>query len=309
MRRRRIVAVAMVVLAWCAGTVARSDASVAAQELALRFQPHLLFDSAERWRPVDVDAFLSEPGHRVCSRASAPCAALTSVAQLAPPARYVDLRGTRRDGRDALAPDLATCAKSRPDLLDCDAGGRSAIYAHVRRRGRRIAIDYWWFLRYNRLLVGDRVLVDHHEGDWEGVTVIVDAAGTRVEDVHFAVHAKVLRYPRGVPRFDARSHVRVYLANGTHAAYPRPCRSLCGLAEGDFDGHSPWVNNDAAACAQRCVRLLPESLGAPASWAAWNGLWGGPSSGLLAAKPPRTPAFQRRHVRPFNAQASGRRSF
>jgi hypothetical protein len=296
----------MVVPAWCAGAVAPSDASVVAQDLALRFQPHLLFDSAERWRPVDVDAFLSEPGHRVCSRPSAPCAASTSVARLTPSARYIDLRGTRRDGGDALAPDLATCAKSRPDLLDCDADGRSVIYAHVRHRGRRIAIDYWWFLRYNRAPL-------RHEGDWEGVTVIVDAAGTRVEDVHFAAHSSVWRYPRGVPTINARSHVRVYVADGSHAAYPRPCRrALCGrLLEGDFDGRSPWVNNDPAVCAQRCVRLLPRSQGAPASWEAWNGLWGVPSSGLLAhlVKPPRTPAFQRRYLRPFDARTSRQRRF
>jgi hypothetical protein len=307
--RVRLVVVAMLALCCCATFPALAGArAVAAGELALRFQPHLLFDSAERWRPVDVDAFLLEPGHQVCPQAPAPCAALTSLAQLTPAARYIDLRGTLRGGGDASAPDLATCARSRPTLLDCDGAGRSLIYAHVRRSGRRIAIDYWWFLRYDTFL---------HEGDWEGVTVVVDAAGARVEEVHFAAHADVWRYARNVPTIDARRHVRVYLANGTHAAYPKPCRrALCGqtqsvFPEARFDGRSAWVGNDAAACAGGCVRLLPESNGAPATWDAWNGLWGASNSGLLAnlLKPPRTPAFQSRYSRPFAARTSRRHSF
>lgn len=270
--------------------------------LALRFQPHLFFDSAELWRPVDVDAFLAEPGHQVCPfpAAGLACAPLTSVGQLTPAAAYIDLRGTRIDGRDATAPDLATCAKSSPNLLDCDAGGRSRIYAHVTRAGHRIAIDYWWFLRYNAFLI------DLHEGDWEGVTVIVDPAGRRVDAVHFAAHASSWRYPASVSTLDGARHVRVYLARGSHAAYPRPCLSACHqtesiLPEGRFNGRRAWVANDPAVCASRCVKLFP------ASWNGWNGLWGVPRSALFP--PPRTPAFQGRYQHPFAATATGRRSF
>lgn len=307
-RRLRLVVVALVAVCWCAALSEDSDArSVAPLDVALRFAPHLLFDSAERWRPVDVDAFLSEAGHWVCPQAPVPCAALTSVGQLTPAARYIDLRGTLLDGADASAPDLATCARSQPALLDCDERGRSVIYAHVRRRGRRIAIDYWWFLRYNRFLV------DLHEGDWEGVSVIADAAASHVTEVHFAAHAHVWRYTRDVSTLDAGRHVRVYLANGSHAAYPKPCRRVsCGqtnspLPEAHFDGRSAWVANDPATCARRCVRLLPQSHGAPASWDAWNGLWGIPRSTLFP--PPRTPAFQRRYTHPFDAQISHRHRF
>jgi len=275
-------------------------------DLALRFQPHLFFDAAELWRPLDVDAFLAEPGHQVCPypASGAPCVPLTGVGQLDAAAAYIDLRGTRLDGSDAAAPDLATCAKSEPYLLDCDEAGRSLIYAHVSRAGGRIAIDYWWFLRYNAFLV------DLHEGDWEGVTVIVDNSGNRVTAVHFAAHASSWRYPSGVATFDGTRHVRVYVARGGHAAYPRPCTSVCHqtgslLPEGRFDGRRAWVAN--TACARRCVRLLPETGGAPASWDAWNGLWGVPHSALFP--PPRTPAFQGRYQHPFAATTTSRRSF
>jgi hypothetical protein len=235
------------------------------------------------------------------------CTPLTSIAQLTPPVDELDLRGVQVDGSDASAPDLQTCAKSEPTLLDCDEGGRSVIYAHVTRRVRRIAIDYWWFERYNDLLL------DQHEGDWEGVTVIVDAAARHVVSTHFAAHAGIWRYADAVSRLDRGRHVRVYVARGSHAAYPRPCRRTpCEqtesvLPEGRSDGASPWIANDPEVCHRSCVRLLPQAGGMPASWDAWDGIWG--TSPLSFFRSPRTPAFQRRYQRPFRASRSARRSF
>ena len=50
--------------------------------LAHRFRPHLLFDSREPWRPLDVDRFLREPGHLACPQATVPppCVPLTDAA-------------------------------------------------------------------------------------------------------------------------------------------------------------------------------------------------------------------------------------
>lgn len=312
MLARRTLAAAAVLAAILLATCPQvsSARAVSPLALALRFQPHLFFDSAEPWRPIDVDAFLAEPGHQACPppASGVPCAPLTSLAQLTPAVSYLDLRGTGPDGSDASAPDLATCPKSKPTLLDCDQGRRSVIYAHVTRAGRRVAIDYWWFLRYNAFLI------DLHEGDWEGLTVIVDPSETRVASVHFAAHAGVWRYPTGVPKLDGKRHVRVYLADGSHAAYPRRCTaSMCQqtdsvLPEGRFNGRSPWVENGLAACARRCVRLLPaDAGGAPASWNGWNGLWGKPLTPFFP--PPRTPAFQSRYQHPFTATRTARSVF
>jgi hypothetical protein len=276
-------------------------------DLALRFQPHLFFDSGELWRPADVDAFLAEGGHQRCATA-ATCTPLVSAAQLTGAGGYLDLRGTRPDGLDATAPDLASCGRSLNTLLDCDLGGRSIIYAHVRHGPGQTAIDYWWFLRYNAFSI------DLHEGDWEGVTVVVDRAGAKVQAVHFAAHLEAWRYPDAITRLDDKRHVRVYLARGSHAAYPRSCRlTTCrqtqsGLPEGRFNGRRRWVANDPAVCARRCVRLLPQAGdGAPASWDAWDGQWGVPGSSLFAS--PRTPSFQPRYRHPFAASTSRRRSF
>ncbi|HEX4806813.1 MAG TPA: hypothetical protein VFU94_13010 [Conexibacter sp.] len=297
-------------LAGAAATPATAASPSRDLALALRFRPLLMFDSAERWRPLDVDRFLREPGMQACppltSSPPAPCAPFAGVAQLTPAVAYLDLRGSDPEGADATAPDLATCPRSRPSLLDCDLRGRSKIYAHVVRSGRRIAIDYWWFLRYNAFSL------DEHEGDWEGVTVIADPAGRRVLDVRYAAHADVWRYDRGVPLLSGR-HVEVFVARGDHAAYPRACVRRCRetggtLPEARFDGRAPWVGNTARGCRGACVRLLPAAPdGAPASWDAWDGRWGAPYAPAFPA--PLTPAFQARFRHPFASRHSGRRLF
>jgi hypothetical protein len=315
--RRAIGAVACAALALGAAPAGASPASDRA--LALRLRPLLLFDAKERWRPLDVDRFLAEPGHAACPAGASPlapppppggappaCAPLTSLAQLTPAVAYLDLRGTAESGADARAPDVATCPKSLPTLWDCDLRGRSVVYAHVVHAGARIAIDYWWFLRYNAFSL------DLHEGDWEGVTVIADRRGRRVLGVGFAAHSDVWRYARGVPSF-AGDHVRVYVARGDHAAYPRRCSFLCRttdglLPEANFGGQRAWTGNTAAGCRARCVRLLPTAPGgAPAAWDAWRGLWGVPRSPVFG--PPLTPAFQRRYLHPLAARRTERRIF
>ena len=293
-----------------AGSTAAASAPAGDLTLALRFRPLLMFDSAERWRPLDVERLLREPGIQACpgpGLAPAACVPFTGVGQLSPAVAYLDLRGSAHDGSDATAPDLATCPKSLPSLRDCDLRGRSKIYAQVVRARTRVAIDYWWFLRYNAYSI------DEHEGDWEGVTVIVDPFGRRVLEVHYAAHSDVWRYDRGVPIL-ADGRVEAFVARGDHAAYPRPCFRLCRqtggtLPEARFDGRRAWAGNTARGCHASCVRLMPSGPDdlAPASWDAWGGRWGAPFA--PAFPPPLTPSFQRRFRHPFASTLSHRRLF
>lgn len=255
--------------------------------LAYAFRPLLRFDSSERWRPLDVDWLLAEPGHLACPTPTTPppCAPLTGADQLTSAVDHLDLRG---DG----PPDGAI---------------RPRIYAHVvrdpdpagRARPRRIAIDYWWFLRHNAFGIAS------HEGDWEGVTVIVDPFGRGVRNVNFSQHGRSWRYPRAVLRLRGR-HVEVYVAAGSHAAYPRPCARRCRQTEGTLpearhDGRARWVGNTARGCRARCVALLPSRAEATARghWSAWPGRWGATVSPAAAA--PRSPALQARFRNPFRA--------
>jgi hypothetical protein len=285
---RRCIAIAAALALGALVAPAGAAAASAADDraLALRLRPHLLFDSGERWRPLDVDRFLAEPGHLACPAGpGAVCTPLTSAAQLTPAVDHLDLRG-----------------EGPPD----EPRTPSAIYARVTRDARRVAIDYWWFLRFNAYGFAS------HEGDWEGVTVIADRRGARVLTVHFAAHTDVWRYPAPVVQLDGR-RVRVFVANGTHASYPRACLRRCrqtdGLvAETRFDGRRAWAGNTAAGCRGRCVRLLPVSAdGAPAGWNAWRGRWGVTTAPAAAA--PLTPSFQRRYQHPFAARSSPRDIF
>jgi hypothetical protein len=90
----------------------------------------------------------------------------------------------------------------------------------------------------------------------------------------------------------------VYVALGTHAAYPRACaaprRRYCKqsgapLPEGRFDGKQPWARNSSSACGKTCLQPLP-----PASWARWPGLWGRACdrSSCHRAKGPKSPRLQ-----------------
>ena len=125
-------------------------------------------------------------------------------------------------------------------------------------------------------------------------------------EVHFAAHADVWRYDADVPQI-VDERVKVYVANGDHAAYPRRCTRLCRqidptLPEAHFGGQRSWIGNSAAGC-RRSLRAAAAGRrdGAPASWDAWDGRWGAPTSPAFA--PPRTPAFQPRFSDPF-ARAS-----
>lgn len=298
---RTVPLMVVIVLLSIAATAQANVPGLDRERLAYRFQPHLFFDSLERWRPLEINAFLAERGHRACQslRGPGPCPRFTDPAQLTLAIAHLDLRGTGPG--DSAPPDINTCAKSRPMLLDCDLNHRSAIYSHVQRIAGRIAIDYWWFMRYNTIRFGN------HEGDWEGVTVILDSRTQQISDVHFAAHSGVWRYRSDLLRYTDGRHVHVYIARGSHAAYPRPCRTtlICRqtnrLPETRFNGMYPWVGNDVGVCARRCVHLFGHSGNVPA-WNAWRGRWGVRNS-------PPSPAFQGRYSNPLAARFSARRTF
>jgi hypothetical protein len=315
------------------------------REIARRFRPHLLFDRDERWRPVEVRAFLAEGRHRVC--AGDDCRPVATADELVAAASQRGLRmnvgGRRAHGDDYRNPKLAACSENL--LHDCNSGPASVIYANLHPAAGRTHIDYWWFFRYNDfperglslcggLAQAFRKLCGDHEGDWEGITVVTDDPPTRVLYAIFAQHDGRLRLDPGPlgslaeRRFTfargGRRHIRVFVAQGSHAAYPSACRRrfgrvFCrqdnGLPEGFHDGSRDWGHNSDANCEQGrgCVLLLPRvpataNAGEPllyaSSWNAWPGLWGfcGPGE-ARCAKGPRSPGMQTRYQRPTNTLA------
>ena len=314
-----------------------------ARELAQTFRPWLKFDSGEPWRPVSVDALLKErdpngnPVHSFCPRhpaSASNCEPLEDQAELE---RIVEERGSAGAEDSFLdiagsklgeyrSPDTSAC----PGDADCGGDPGSAIYYAVTNANNRYYVDYWWLLRFNHF---DRFGVDktcprpvdtcgEHEGDWEGVTAVTKPGDDASLDyVVYAAHDGTFRYsatelvlnrgPEG-----ERTRPDVYVAQGSHAAYPRRCvgdcrepaalavNDLVDLPEMNFNGNRPWERNPDAACGDRedaCLRALATPEADRVTWTDWAGLWGATSRGGHAhgAQSPRSPGRQPRYKKPY----------
>jgi hypothetical protein len=268
------------------------------EALAQRFRPILLFDTHEHWRPLDVESFFAERRHRACAlKQTGDCPVLPSAGDVGKLGGGDVLRVNGQPSRkrpDGFAgPDPACQSRT---VLDCDSGPTSRLYYHVRHGKELSFIDYWWYLRYNDA-TGSQW---DHQSDWEGVVVAVDERGPTptFQWVGFAAHEGVWRYLRDALRCDGRptsgscgfpgalirDRVNVYVANGTHAAYPYPCKSdpripLCGqnarvklpvigsrfsVPETGFDGSREWGANDN----DKVLVRFPD-----APWVTWEGRW------------------------------------
>jgi hypothetical protein len=300
-----------------------------AGELAERFRPWLMFDSREKWRPLNVDYMFDEGTQRFCrTEARAvkcephPIRNVTEFDRLvegkqAGPTSFVDIAGDTTDSYHGPA----SC---RP-LLDCDRGPRSAIYYHVTESNDRFYIDYWWFLRFNHFerLGLDKAchlgpareagVCDEHEGDWEGVTVVTHDE-KNIEYVVYAAHKGTFRYS-GHPQLQVRekTHPVVYLAEGSHAAYPLACASACHqppalaidgvveMPEASYDGLAPWGRN-AESCVPNAAGSCLFSLDKQ-HWTHWQGEWGAGCAaacdGVRLANSPHSPGVQQRYQTPW----------
>ncbi len=295
--------------------------------LAERFRPWLLFDSKEKWRPLNVDQMFDEGTQRFCAHQGrvAKCTPIhdaTTFDRLVAekqsgPSSYVDIDGSK-------VSEYHGPASCRP-LFDCNAGPRSTIYYNATESNGRYYLDYWWFLRFNHftrldlnkscLLPQGREagLCDEHEGDWEGATVVTRPHDeTHVEYVVYAAHKGTFRYSGAQLQFRDGTRPVVYLTEGGHSAYPLACAHSCrqpsGLAidgvvppETDHDGQAPWGRNGEA-----CVPNAPGSCLlslAKQPWTHWAGEWGAGCTaacrGALDANSPRSPGVQSRFQTPW----------
>jgi hypothetical protein len=307
------------------------------QELATKLRPRLRFDSRERWRPIEVEGFLAErfgrarSAHLVCSPTpDMGCVPATGIDQLhggpGAPA-YVDIHGHQENGAADFQSPNRRC-RGAPPAVDCNDGPAAAIYYRRTTHEGRWYWDYWWFLRYNDYTGPfskcNSRLCSNHEGDWEGITVVTTASlEPEIVGALYAAHTdRVLVEGALLPR--AGGHPLVFVAEGTHAAYPFACSAHCKqyaalagvrLPEDSHDGAVAWGGNSDADCARfRCVRPLPE-VGKPSDlalplaggWAGWPGQWGetchqGCASTFKKIQAsPRSPGIQTRFKCPWAA--------
>jgi hypothetical protein len=305
-----------------------------ARTLAERFRPWLLFDSKERWRPLNVDQMFDEGTHSFCTVS----AGKTACQKIANAAGFDARLGHSTLG---VATDINLGSGGFRNyhgpvhcggvLLDCGTGARSAIYYHVTQSNDRYYLDYWIFYRFNHFsasqpglscksqLARANAVCDEHQGDWEGVTAVTQPGdATRLDYVVYAAHGGTFRYSASQLRIMDGTHPVVYVANGSHASYPRPCASSCsqppGLAqlglvdlpEGDFDGKAAWARNgDSCPANQPGTCLISLSL---QPWVTWAGQWGAgcgsACGGASDANSPASPGRQARYQTPWCSSAN-----
>jgi hypothetical protein len=285
-------------------------------QAALDHRPILLFDTDERFRtPLDVDAMLKSGHVQLCPEGKGlltDCRNVSGVTDL-------------RNGFGNLRFDTQTI---EDDELP------TTIYAHTVRDALHTGwtdIDYWWYLPDNPAntaqgamcgagLVIPEITCFDHQSDWEGVTVVVDEAQNPVA-VHYAAHDHVIEVawstlqaavgttlrPYAAHR-DVANRPLVFVARGTHAAYPLPCKSSTCNGNSTFednrhDGHHAWPEEPCSG--EKCVTAFPRTAAnaADASWNAFDGHWG---SAVCVAKvycarsnAPAAPGTQGRYQRPW----------
>ena len=299
--------------------------------LAARFMPVLRFDSSERWRPLNIESFVTEGNHSLCDPEASPrCSPLTSTSDLMEhdtQDAYIDISGDYShtgDENDYHSP-VSSCVTD--DLLDCDTGNRSAMYYRITSPflypadggtsddpGYRY-IDYWMFYRANYFSGS----VDFHEGDWEAVTVAPSRYDPRTFDfAAFSQHGTFYSYLRDVlqcedapdksdPAIPGEAgscgtedekigqRIAVMVANGSHANYTTPCSEHVPL---DCRQNGDGVIDRGYDGRRRWGRAFDASakkllpLPDADSWAAWSGHWGTTDDPGFIAEGPRSPLLQ-----------------
>lgn len=273
---------------------------------AAKFRPNLYFDSSERWRPLNVDRFLSETSngfarHAVCGEFCFQVASAGDLNLARVGDAYIDIDGDYSENgeSDYHSPDAAC---NQDGAQDCTSGPASTIYYQVAgpSPGGYTYVDYWWFYRFNHF---SSTLGHNHEGDWEGITVAPSRNDPDTFDfATFSQHGTWYSYLRATLRCDGGepgscgqaedpqgTRVSVFPANGSHANYGSTCSEFVSgncwqhttppLPERGHDGARPWGNNDDPSSL--------EKLPVPGSnaWVDWPGSWGDPGEGSRVSSP------------------------
>lgn len=291
----------------------------------------------------------SSRAHQWCQSAAL-CSPISSFSDLRaqtgtsdPTETYIDIAGepnwdlgnsweleeyrSPNNGCVLLAGDESAPAPEEDIVYDCNNGPRSKIYQHRTTSSGYTYFDHWMFYRFNEFDPGIS-----HEGDWEAFWVAAPTDDPHTFDyaVFSAHEGPGFRYLRDTLLCDgdadsppvacgeevqgasAGQRVNVYVANGSHANYPRPCATNCWqtdselvingvptgspVPEKSFDGSDYWGNNDDAPS---LVDFPGPANGWPANtarsasvWTDFPGGWGKPTDPSDPSGSPASPGVR-----------------
>jgi hypothetical protein len=281
-RHAAFVAALVVALAGVPATSGTPDISPPLETLLARHVPVLVLHPAEHFPPVPVDGFLSDSD--LMRRSGTGWVKVDGPL----PAGGADLRLDQRLCRTIDGVAATSCFVS----AEAAHGASPVVYGAAFRSSRRIVLQYWLWYPYNVYspTIPPGELWQVHEGDWESLSVILDARGTPVL-AGYSQHSEGRRREWGrVPRQGQRP--RVFVALGSHANYfaagrhrfdPRVVDPVLisviqqkGLPPVDYTGVGRVVR-------PKLVRVTT----AQPSWMAFAGAWG---EDAFIRVPPSEPA-------------------
>ena len=270
------VSAAFLLLSCTGGGDGPAPPASSAAELAERFAPRLFSGPDDPFGPEDVgivwndDASLCrhlDPEPDSCSQRLP-----TSAAEMEAEGYYLDLPGD-------VEPQAAAEAYSA-----LEAAYEDTAYGRVKLDQGHLAVQYWFYYYFNDWAAD-------HEGDWEMVQLLFDAAGCTEEEscaeaildleseplsATYAQHscAETRAWDDVLRDGD---HPSVFVATGSHASYfePFPERPLAN-PQCAF-GIETAADERSARHLSPKVRLLPEveeAAGTEFEWLRFRGRWG-----------------------------------
>ncbi len=204
---RALALLAALVLVPAAG--GSSQQAPALGTLLARHVPVLVLHPAERVRPVPVEGFLADSDLQ--RRVGAGWENVGGPL----PAGGADLRLDQRSCRAIEGVAATSCYVT----AQAAHGTAPVVYGAAFREGRRIALQYWIWYPWNVYspTVPPGELWQVHEGDWESVSVILDAGGKPLL-AGYSQHSEGQRREWSKVQ-KVGSRPRVYVALGSHANY------------------------------------------------------------------------------------------
>jgi hypothetical protein len=123
---------------------------------------------------------------------------------------------------------------THPGVRDA-SGWKTYVHAFPNNLGG-VSIQYWFFYAYN-----DFIAAFNHEGDWEHITVQLDANHNPTGVWYSQHHTQVWRDYYQVTWYGG-THPQVWVADGSHASYPS--QAECDNAYPEGTRESCWSNLD-----------------------------------------------------------------
>jgi hypothetical protein len=273
MRRKSLVGSIVVCSLVIIGMLGIQSVSAQDDAIARQYAPVLYFDGEETCFPVNVSYYIAHTQlYRNTGNGSVlvnPAPTLESLANYTDTSYYLDnvLGGISDNG-----------------IVDTYQAARSSlgytVYARV-ISGEPTIIQYWFFYVFNP------ADLNRHEADWEMAQVVI--TGGNPTQVMYSQHHQGQRAPWSLVEHDG-SHMKDYIARGSHASYLRSFSGKLGIAS-----DSVGANGLVLQPKDYSIVVLENQ-----SWLSFGGSWGwagenqsaSVQAALLGESGPQGPKFR-----------------